>query len=220
MRPLIVASLPIKKIEDLKFIGNFLDADLIELRLDYLKDLEVSVISDYFELLDKYKNKLIITLRDKAEGGINELADELKIRLLKELYDKQFLYDVEVSFLQKHNVPYDNAIVSIHYFNYLPTSEKVKEIISKFYEKAFSVKIAVPGLKGYKEVILPLLEYENVTVIPMSNNPLERIAVGLLGSKLVYSYAIEPLAQGQLYYKKVIQIFDYINDIITSSSVT
>ncbi|ACP35927.1 3-dehydroquinate dehydratase, putative (AroD) [Sulfolobus islandicus Y.G.57.14] len=220
MRPLIVASLPIKKIEDLKLIGNFLDADLIELRLDYLKDREVSVISDYFEFLDKYKNKLIITLRDKAEGGINELADELKISLLKELYDKQFLYDVEVSFLQKHNVPYDNAIVSIHYFNYLPTSEKVKEIVSKFYEKAFSVKIAVLGLKGYKEVILPLLEYENVTVIPMSNNPLERIAVGLLGSKLVYSYAIEPLAQGQLYYKKVIQIFDYINNIITSSSVT
>ncbi|QGA67728.1 type I 3-dehydroquinate dehydratase [Sulfolobus sp. E11-6] len=220
MRPLIVASLPIKKIEDLKLIPNFLDADLIELRLDYLKDREVSVISDYYEFLDKYKNKLIITLRDKTEGGINQLEDELKIKLLKELYDKKFLYDVEVSFLEKHSVPYDNAIVSIHYFNYLPALGKVKEIVSKFSEKAFSVKIAVPGLKGYKEVILPLLEYENITVIPMSNNPLDRIAVGLLGSKLIYSYAIEPLAQGQLYYKKVIQIFNYINDIITSSSVT
>ncbi|QGA54893.1 type I 3-dehydroquinate dehydratase [Sulfolobus sp. E5-1-F] len=220
MRPLIVASLPIKKIEDLKLIPNFLDADLIELRLDYLKDREVSVISDYYEFLDKYKNKLIITLRDKTEGGINQLEDELKIKLLKELYDKKFLYDVEVSFLEKHSVPYDNVIVSIHYFNYLPALGKVKEIVSKFSEKAFSVKIAVPGLKGYKEVILPLLEYENITVIPMSNNPLDRIAVGLLGSKLIYSYAIEPLAQGQLYYKKVIQIFNYINDIITSSSVT
>ncbi|AAK40647.1 type I 3-dehydroquinate dehydratase [Saccharolobus solfataricus] len=220
MRPLIVASLPIKKIEDLKLIENFLDADLIELRLDYLREREVSLISDYYEFLDKYKKKLIVTLRDKGEGGINQLADELKIKILNELYERQYLYDIEVSFLQKYDIPYDNRIVSVHYFNYLPTLEKIKEIVSKFSEKAFSVKIAVPSLKGYKEVLLPLLEYENVTVIPMSNNSLERIAVGLLGSKLVYSYAIEPLAQGQLYYKKVIQIFNYINDITTSSLVT
>ena len=42
MRPLIVASLPVRKIEDLYLIEKFLDSDFIELRLDYLKDPHIS----------------------------------------------------------------------------------------------------------------------------------------------------------------------------------
>ncbi|WP_338600115.1 type I 3-dehydroquinate dehydratase [Sulfolobus tengchongensis] len=218
MRPLVVASFPVKRIEDLRLIENFLDSDLIELRLDYLKD--ISIISNYYEFLDKYKSKLIITLRDKEEGGINQIRDEIKVKLLKELYDKGFLYDVEASFLKRNDLPYDNKIVSAHYFKYLPSRKEVEEIVREFSEKAYSVKIAIPSLRGYKEILLPLLENEKITIIPMSNNPLERIAVGLLGSKLVYSYAVEPLAQGQIYYKNLIKILNYINDMITSSGVT
>jgi 3-dehydroquinate dehydratase-1 len=215
MRPIIVASLPIKKVEDLYSIEKFLDSDLIELRLDYLKN--PSIIRDYYDYLNKYKNKLIITLRDKNEGGKYEINDELKVKLIKEFYDRGFLYDIEALFVKKYNIPYENKIVSVHYFSSLPTKKELIDIINEYKEKAYTVKIALAGIKGYKELLSSLLEYPKVTLIPMSNNPAERIAFGMLGSKLFYSYASEPLAPGQLYYKRAMEIFNYINEIITSS---
>ena len=217
MRPLIVASLPVRKIEDLYLIEKFLDSDFIELRLDYLKD--PTLVVHYYDYLEKYRNKLVLTLRDKNEGGIFEIDPILKQKLIKEFYDKGFLYDIEIKFIKEYKVPYDNKILSAHYFTYLPSKTELLEIINNFIDSAYTIKIALPNLKGYKELLASLVEYDKITLVPMVDDPAERIAFGLLGSKLIYSYATEKLAPGQLYYKKVREIFNYI-EMMTSSSVT
>ncbi|AWR97641.1 type I 3-dehydroquinate dehydratase [Acidianus sulfidivorans JP7] len=206
MRPLIVASLPFYSEKDLQRIKN-IDADLIELRLDYSLTLP-----DINSLLP-FKDKIIVTIRDVNEGGVNKLDDDVKKTYLNKLDEEGFLYDVEASFLEKYSVNYENKIVSMHYFNYVPDFQKIEYIINKYEEKAYTVKIAVIGKNGYKQLLSNLLfSHNKLTVLPMNTDPLERIAFGIFGSKLIYTYVDNPTAPGQMHYSKAMKIIRLLFD--------
>ena len=208
---LVVASLPIRKEEDIQKIPNFYDADLIEIRLDYLGKLIP------IEKLEKFKEKIIVTIRDPCEGGINPIEPKEKTEYLTKLNEKGFLYDVEARFAKMHNVPTRNKIVSVHYFDKVPSFEEVYEMIKDFIETSWLVKVAVIGKPGYKSLLSKILELEKVSVMPMGVNPLERIAFSILGSKLIYGHTGEETAKGQMHYKTVKQILSYLTSISISS---
>lgn len=204
MRPLIVASLPVYSEKDIERVSE-INSDLVELRLDYSTTLPNA------EKIIKYKDKVIVTIRDPKEGGVNKIDGEEKARYLNVLYEKGVLYDVEASFLEKHSVPYKNKIVSVHYFNELPSFSEVDKIISKYEDDAYTVKIAVIAKEGYKKLLADLLfSHKNVTVLPMATNPLERIAFGILGSKLIYTYVDKPTAPGQMKYSRAMEIINML----------
>ncbi|MEM1626803.1 MAG: type I 3-dehydroquinate dehydratase [Sulfolobaceae archaeon] len=204
-RPLVVASLPIKSINDLEKLDEITDADFIELRLDYLKSLKEVDLNT----LEKYKSKLIITIRDINEGGINKIEDVEKLSFLKYANQKGFLYDVELEFVKKYDIPYKSKIISVHYFRDLPNFNLLKNEIEKYSKDVLFFKIAVIAKPGYKSLLANLLEIsDNVVVIPMSENPLERIAFGILGSRLLYGFVTEPTAKGQLMYREIVKIIN------------
>ncbi|AWR94845.1 type I 3-dehydroquinate dehydratase [Acidianus brierleyi] len=203
MRTSIVASLPVYNIGDLEKIKR-IDADFIELRLDYMDKLEVNLDS-----LNEYRSKLIFTIRDKSEGGYKEIPDAEKSAFLKELYSKGFLYDIEASFLQRELVPHKGKIVSAHYFDHIPSFEELEDIIRK-YREAYIIKFALVGKENYREILIKLLRYENIAVMPMNVDPLERIAFSILGSKLIYGYVDIPTASGQMHYKDIKRIFQLL----------
>jgi 3-dehydroquinate dehydratase-1 len=204
-RPYIVASIPIKSLEDLGLVLGIEDADFVELRLDYYEKPEEI---EYEGLKGK---KFIMTLREPEEGGYRKFNPFVKKKLINIWREFGFIYDVEIRFIEKWGIDYENAIVSIHIFDEVPLISSVINTIAKYIDKAFAVKIAVKPFKGYKVFLASLLELgENIAVMPMDVDEVERIAFALLGSKLVYGYVTQPTAPGQPHYKKLIEIFKKI----------
>ncbi|WP_246263881.1 type I 3-dehydroquinate dehydratase [Metallosphaera tengchongensis] len=202
MRPLIVASLPILRREDLKKVQD-VDADFVELRLDYLRERVEPTELAYL------KGKVIVTLRDRNEGGVGNIDHDEKEAFLKKLFDLGVMYDVEESFLRKRKVPYEGQVVSAHYFSRLPDKEEVDQIFSRF-KQAYTVKVAVSNLPGYRETLAYISEKPNATFMPMNVKPMERLAFALLGSKLLYTYVEAPTAQGQMNYKEAKRLLDFL----------
>src|SRR4051812_5632294 len=59
-------------------------ADLIELRLDYLRDFDFTDPASLRALLQKKARPVIITCRAVSEGGIQTVANDTRLRLLVE----------------------------------------------------------------------------------------------------------------------------------------
>jgi 3-dehydroquinate dehydratase-1 len=207
MLPKIVAVLPIRNLNDLDKIENYLDADFIELRLDYLnsiKELNLNYIM-------KYKDKLILTIRDVTEGGKNRIDDIEKMNFINKAIERGFLCDIEAKFIERYKVTYRDMIVSAHYLEELPTMEQIVSLIDNYAKFAKYIKIAVINKKGYRELLSKALELsDNIVVMPLNSNPLERIAFSILGSKLIYGFIEEPVAKGQLHYKKIREILEIL----------
>ncbi|MDK6028088.1 type I 3-dehydroquinate dehydratase [Ignisphaera sp. 4213-co] len=202
-QPLVVASIPIRNVKDLEIALSIKDADYVELRLDYYSSPERI---DYTMFAN---GRFIATLREKSEGGVNSFDPNVKKSLIMLWRKLGILYDVEASFIEKYNVEYNNAIVSIHILSEPKNIIEVENKVIKYLDKAFAVKIAVVPFKGYKSFLAKLLELgENVAVMPMNVEPRERIAFALLGSKLVYGYVTEPTANGQMHYKKIREVLN------------
>ncbi|BDC19720.1 type I 3-dehydroquinate dehydratase [Acidianus sp. HS-5] len=204
MRPLIVASLPIYKEDDLLKARKIKEADMIELRLDY--SLRLITIDSIKSILGDLKDKLILTIRDVSEGGMNKIDDNEKAKYLEEANKEGFIYDIEASFLDRFSIPFKDEIVSVHYFNELPSYEEVERIIEKYLPTARFVKVAVMGKGEYKELLSRFLKFDKIIVLPMGVDPLERIAFGILGSKLIYTFVEKQTAPGQMHYFKAYEI--------------
>ncbi|MCI4439292.1 type I 3-dehydroquinate dehydratase [archaeon] len=207
MKTFIVASLPVKSPKDIAKI-RAINSDFVELRLDYMNSLQQIDIRD----LLKFKRKIIVTIRDVNEGGINFIDKEEKRNFLIKLYKHGVLYDVEASFLKEYSVPYRGKIVSAHYFGSLPSFFKVSKLAKKFTKGTFAFKVAVNGVGNYRQLLISLLTMSsNVAVMPMNTNPLERIAFAILGSKLVYGYVESPTAHGQMSYMQIKRIMGILS---------
>ena len=196
----LVVALPVREQRDAEK-ARLIDADFVELRLDYMRDpssFDFSSVSDI-------KGKLIITIRDVEEGGVNRISDEVKARLLKKLHEEGFLYDVEARFLKRRpEVPFEGKIVSVHYFDRVPSYEEVVSLFSPF-ERAWVRKIAVIGKEGYRELLVRFAR-KGFAVMPMAVDPLERIAFSILGSELIYANAGEATAPGQMDFRRAKEI--------------
>ena len=196
----VVVALPVREQRDAEKARS-IDADFVELRLDYMRDPSSFDFSSVFDI----KDKVIITIRDVEEGGVNRISDEVKARLLKKLHEEGFIYDVEARFLKRRpEVPFEGKIVSVHYFDRVPSYEEVESLLSPF-EKAWIRKIAVVGKDGYRELLVRFAK-KGFAVMPMAVDPLERIAFSILGSELIYANAGEATAPGQMDYRRAKEI--------------
>lgn len=208
-RPLVVASMPVRSRSDVVKARDIKGPDYVELRLDYMRNLE-DVPPDVLALIGR---PIIATLRDVAEGGVTYISPEVKVAYLKRLHDLGVMYDVEASFLESHDVAYEEKIVSAHYLDRIPAEKEVLEIVERYADSAFCVKIAVPARPGYKSLLSRVLDlgYDNVAVMPIGSDPWERLAFALLGSKLVYSYVDEPTAPGQMRYGDLLKVLEVLS---------
>lgn len=205
-RPLVVASIPIRSPRDLDLVDGARDADLVELRLDYLGN----PFSIAPEDLAGLGGRIIATLRDPSEGGARPLDPKAKEAYLRKLARLGILYDVEISFVERTGTPFQGKIVSAHYLEKLPEREDLLARIRPYLGRAFAVKIALARLRGYREILAALLdlEREDLAFMTIGGDPLERVALALMGSKLVYGHAGEPTAPGQAGYREIKRILD------------
>lgn len=200
-KPLLIASIPVESPQDLLKVRNVAGVDFTELRVDYLDD------PSYIDYSVLPKN-VVVTLRDVAEGGVKQHRDEIKLRLISSLNELDLIYDVEMSFVKKYNISYVGKIVSVHIIE--PSKIDLKSVrkdVEVFMDKAFIVKVATKPFPRYKTFLIDLLELgDNIAVMTIDTDYVERVAFTLLGSKLLYCYIDKPTALGQLKCDKAKQI--------------
>ena len=117
----------------LESVNKARNADLMELRLDYLKEIIFSELENLMKTCDK---PTIITIRKKSEGGFYNGSEEERIKIFKRAIDLGAYYiDIEYSSNKKKikelikNKNKTKIIISYH--NLKETSNNIKIIYNK-----------------------------------------------------------------------------------------
>jgi 3-dehydroquinate dehydratase-1 len=199
-KPRIVAVLGKNATHDLLHTSK---ADMIEVRLDMIKDNPLKVIKYIKENVNK---PVIATNRWSVEGGEFKGSEEERMELLchasvyADFVDIELKSNIRAETIERIDRP---IIVSYHNFDGMPSHKELKHILVEISKtKASIAKIAVTpsNLKDNLSLLELLLE---------SNMPLCVIAMGKLGrhlravapiygSVLSYGYVSDASAPGQM----------------------
>lgn len=197
-----------------------LDIDLVELRIDYFKDLlNDQSLNELFKMILslEMKQALILTYRSDKEGGLGQLNHEEYINLYKlALKSGAFdIYDVELSsgtnaIITLNNMIHDanrKVIMSNHDFTRTPSLdtmlEKIKQMDSL---EADIIKLAVMP-EDYKDVLLVLemtlraKEIYDKPIVTMSMSKLgtaTRFLGEQFGSAITFGKDRDASASGQI----------------------
>ena len=202
-------------------------ADMIELRVDLLRDAERST-EKITEFVSKLPMPVIITNRMKEEGGSFPGTEEERIALLCNILETGRVYAVDIEFFspaasktavvekaKKLHIP---VIFSFHDFNGMPGRPDLLKIISGMYEEGGSVaKIAVTP-KTFSDALLLLeqtheLSREGKLLATIGMGPVGkhlRVIAPLYGSVLTYGFieGEEEVAPGQFSVKELRSILE------------
>lgn len=171
-----------------------LPCDLVELRLDYMKSIGTDILNDLLQ----FKEKIILTVRDTDEGGVNHFPDNSRIKFMRSAFEMGFMTDLEARFLKRY--PEMKAhIASFHLLKGSLDKNYVAEMMSNLKGRYRFFKIAtVPGRENMQILVDFIQSNSNVAAMEIGGNPLDRIAFSILGSRLLYCSLGEATAEGQM----------------------
>ncbi len=203
-------------------MNNIKGADIIELRIDYLKDIDEKILE---KIIRSKQGKVIVTCRPKHLGGNFSGSEKQRIKLLKRAIDSGAEYiDIEIeagdAILKEiiMNKKDTKIIISHHDFQKTPGLNKLEKIYQKINSfKPDIVKIATTAVSiNDCFTIFNLQEGKsNLAALSMGiKGQLTRILPGKFGSMIAYaSIKGKESAPGQLSVKglKEEYNFDEIN---------
>jgi|GEM_PF-421022 3-dehydroquinate dehydratase type I len=216
---LSVLSKPIRRINEIDYvIENFnrFNSDIIELRLDYL---------DNIILLENLKREInlpiIATIRDIEEGGVREVNEDDKIRILNHLSSLGFIIDVELFFYKrwKNKLKLNDFLLSEHYIQITPyLSDLLSSASYAINEGAALYKVAVSTEQALPLLFILLFEMKRkkypVSLMPIMSNREIRAALAIAGSNLIYCHSEEKTSYGQIdisICNKIVEIARLLN---------
>jgi 3-dehydroquinate dehydratase / shikimate dehydrogenase len=190
------------KSEALKDVLNVRSkADIIEIRLDYISDLDNSFIEKIISVKTK---PLIFTFRKKEEGGVSDKRDEERIDFLKKCVELGADYvDIELSSgkdkIDELAKEKGDTKIIISYHNF----EKIPENMDEIYEEIKSTGCDIIKIAGKANTIKDNLqifglikkaksEQEKIIALCMGEKgEISRILNVVHGSYLTYGYLYE-----------------------------
>ena len=205
-RPTLVGSLPVRSPEDLGLVEEALKSgcDLVELRLDYM---EKPVMPDIVALI-RLRDRIVITVRDVAEGGASDIDLRARIGLLEQAASVGYKVDIEYDTFRMMSLE-KAFIISRHYLLAPPEFEEMNAIIAESSPRCTIVKIACKAGKHVVPDLVRLLDsHSNVAVMEIGGDPHDRIAFSILGSRLLYCHIGEPTAKGQMSCSRARKMMD------------
>ena len=190
----ITAKTPEGMIDDIKKIRNF---DLIELRLDYLKSLD---ISGFKKILKACKKPVIITLRKKSEGGYFCGDENERIAILEKAIDFGANY-IDIDYSSNKNSIKNlikknkntKIIVSCHNFEETPKSIKniynnIKKLNPDLIKIVANANSVVDNFKIFDLIKIADKEKKKIIAFCMgSYGQFSRILSTILGSQIMYA---------------------------------
>ena len=162
-------------------------ADLIELRVDYLRNLELPL------LLQNRKKPFIVTNRKKEEGGQYRGEERRRLSVLQEAIDLGADYiDVELatqrSWLQDlvRNKRGTQVILSFHDFRRTPSLKELQRISWRMIQLGADVIKVVPFARSWEDNLNIL------SLIPFAKERKQKIVVFCMGEKGKLSRIFSP----------------------------
>ncbi|MFH1391586.1 MAG: type I 3-dehydroquinate dehydratase [Candidatus Diapherotrites archaeon] len=162
----IVANTVTEAIEQIDLANK--EADAIELRLDYFRELSET---DLKKLISKCKKQIICTCRRKEEGGLFNETESKRISLLKkcmklkvDFIDLEFgtsktQKDKIFEYRKEHKLK-TKIIISKHFYGFTPQLHDLEKLLEKMKKKADVVKI-ITKANGHEDnkIIFSLLRH-------------------------------------------------------------
>lgn len=224
-KPLVCASIMEKSLQDFIQVSQKTgDADLIEIRVDSLKNPTADTVNKLLRQVAKKSGMdTILTVRPVKEGGLFKGTENDRKKLLEAGLQGASYVDLELNMpflseiMDKASAAGTKVIVSHHDFRATPKNEDMMSLLQLELETGADIaKLAVMA-KNLKDV-LRLLEVtleaskhgEICTVSMGEHGKLTRMAAPLFGSVLLYGYVSRPTAPGQLSVAEVRQALEIL----------
>ncbi len=201
-------------------VNSLKDVDLIEIRADYLRKIDVETVKEMFRNIDN-KIPKIFTLRSKKEGGYYNGEESERINIILEAINHAEIIDIELStnenyikdVVRKCKDNNCSLIISYHNFSETPKDEIIKDIINRERMLGADICKIATQIKTKMDIIrlarILLDENRNdLCILGMGEyGKITRILFPYLGSVIVYAYYDKPTAKGQIHYKDMKKIF-------------
>ena len=163
-------------------------ADLIELRVDYLRRVDLAL------LLGNSQKPLIVTNRRKEEGGRYRGKERKRVAVLEKAIDLGADYiDVELatetSFLKNliRNKGKTQVILSFHDFRGTPSLKELQKLFTRMIRLGANVIKIVPFAESWEDNLTVL------SLIPFAKKRRQKIVAFCMGEKGKISRVISPL---------------------------
>ena len=187
-------------------------ADIIELRIDGLKDPSSKIVN---EIIDEINFPLIATNRIKSEGGSFEKSEKERIELLLNCADKADYIDIELQsddkYIEKIKDTGVKTIISYHDFEKTPELDEIFYIVKKEKELGDIAKVAfMPNDLDDTLKILAILSHCNDTIaISMGDlGSYTRIMASKFNSPITFASGRDPTAPGQIDIETMKSLFN------------
>jgi 3-dehydroquinate dehydratase type I len=183
-----------------------LGADLVELRLDYLRTFSIDRVKD---IVGRISDRCILTLRSSREGGRFRGSEEQRIPILYELEDLEPAYiDIELHAITKERGLSEVCsntvlIVSKHILHNTPSTSTLNRWITEVlsYQGIGKIVSTAKKFEDNLRVMEALKQAPKGRLISFCMGEIglvSRILAPLLGSPIVYTSLNEATAPGQI----------------------
>ena len=193
-------------------------SDYVEIRFDFMQPNKIPIALD---LVKKYLNKCICTLRPRSEGGKFSSSEKNRISILKLIAEyNPYLLDVEYSTIQKNKALHQylkktktNLLISWHDYAKTPNISFLKTMAKKMAKFSKNIKI-VTTARSIKDTLSILSLYKsqgktNLIAFAMGDyGRMSRILCTQLGSPYMYVSLGKPVAPGQFSLDEIKSIFE------------
>ena len=195
--------------------------DIIECRFDYLNSFDN--LDHYLDILSRYQNRCIYTIRPENEGGKFSNDPEKRAEIIKKFIGRNPLFvDIEYKLISNNDFIADlienektRILVSWHDFSHTPASDHLLEQVKNMQIYSPFVKI-VTTARSIDDSIKILSIYQsidthiNLIAFAMGETGvISRVLCTLVGrAPFTYASVGEALAPGQLSIDQMKSIYD------------
>ena len=208
---MICVAIPVKDLNELSDILEELEdheVDLIELRLDYMKELDLEELKT---IIKSITTPLILTLRKKSEGGFFDKDEAIRVEILKELITLQPAFiDIEHDSLnldelvQYARIKGVRSIISLHNFKITTSFDESIQIIKKLSDHEADIIKYITTANGFQDNLIPIniineFKGKNIVSFCMGTDGIfSRIFSILFGGYFTFASLGEQTAPGQI----------------------
>lgn len=199
-------------------------ADLIEVRYDSLYHAGIQP-AQLIPFLKKRKNRVLLTLRTKKEGGVHGWKSTERVHLFKQLIPHVDAIDLEFhnlnvipGVLQQARDLNKEIILSAHSIKRKLTYGKATrwlETLREYRVQAYKIASLARTQEDLNVLIRILIDYPFLRIGVMAlgeQAALSRIILPSIGSKLVYGYLDVAAAKGQPALKEVVAALPWLQE--------
>ncbi len=218
--PRVIAAIDGENTKEKLFKARELKVDLIEARIDLLKEINEETIENFLDIIADFGFYCVATIRPIWEGGKCTLPEEKRFNLFSKLINHPSVAAIDIELrateIIKRVVTLTSGsgkktIISYHDFQKTPEKKSLTEIFSK--AKSLSADIVKCAFKAnsYRDIAavsstIMEIEIPKIFMLMGEKGSISRLDSFIFGSLLSYTFLDKAVAPGQIEAKELINL--------------